>query len=106
MKWRWWRTADEKAADFAKDRERQTDEQFFSECGLPDTAQTVRIALAVRRSVASVGAVEPEYIRTNDRYPEELAALSGWDSLDFLDWVFQLERELGNEVHPTKAYFA
>ncbi len=57
MKWRRWRTPREIAADFAKDRNEQSDQEFLAGCGLPDTREAMRIALAVRRSVASYGMV-------------------------------------------------
>ena len=94
MKWRWWRTADEMAADFAADRTLETDEQFIAACDLPDNAEAVRIAMAVRRSVASYGMIDPKFIRAIDGYPDELVELSGWDSIGFLAWIFELEREL------------
>lgn len=94
MKWRWWRTADEMAADFAADRTPETDEHFIAACNLPDTPEAVRVSLAVRRSVASYGMIDPKFIRATDGYPNELVELSGWDSIDFLAWIFELEREL------------
>ena len=104
MKWRPWRTAQEKADEFAADRGLQSDEQFLTACGLPGTPEATRIALAVRRSVASYGIVAAEYIRAEDRYPDELSDLSGWDSIDFLAWLFELERELGGEKISRKAF--
>ena len=104
MKWRWWRTADEKAADFVADREPQNDEQFCMECGLPTSTDAIRMALAVRRSVASYGSVAAEFVRADDRYPEELGRLSEWDSLDILAWILELERELGGEKISSTAF--
>ena len=98
MKWRWWRAADEMAADFTADRTPEADEPFIAACDLPDTPEAVRVALAVRRSVASYGMIDPKYIRATDGYPDELVELSGWDSIDFLAWIFELERELGMPV--------
>ena len=98
MGWCWWKTAGEMAAGFAADRTPEADEQFVAACGLPDTPDAARVALAVRRSVASYGMIGPEFIRAADTYPNELIELSGWDSLDFLGWIFELERELGMSV--------
>ena len=98
MSWRWWRTADEMAASFAADRTPEPDEQFVAACDLPDTPEAIRVALAVRRSVASYGMIEPKFIRAADSYPDELVELSGWDSIDFLAWIFELERELDMPV--------
>ena len=94
MSWRWWRTADEMAASLAADRTPEPDEQFVAACDPPDTPEAIRVALAVRRSVANYGMIEPKFIRAADSYPDELVELSGWDSVDFLPWIFELEREL------------
>ena len=59
MRWRWWRTADEMAADFAGTREAMTDEQFIATCELPNDPLARETAIAVRRSVAAYGMVEP-----------------------------------------------
>jgi hypothetical protein len=96
MKLRWWKTADEMAAEFAATREPQSDAEFLSACALP--AGATAAALAVRRSVAKYGMIDPAYIRATDRYPQELMALSGWDSIDFLEWVMTLEDELAERV--------
>jgi hypothetical protein len=102
--WRWWKTADAKASAFAGTRAPQTDEEFVRDCGLADDAEGAALALAVRRSVASYGAVDSQAIRASDRYPEELAALSNWDSLDLLGWFLELEEVLGREVHSGEAF--
>ncbi len=94
MKWRLWRTANEMAADFAANRSPESDANYIADCGLPATPIAQRVALAVRRSVASYGMIDSQFIRASDRYPDQLIDLSGWDSLDFLGWLFELEREL------------
>src|SRR6516225_11159807 len=94
MKWGWPRTAEEMARDFAKGREPQSDDQFVAECNLPDDAAARQCALAVRRSVARYSLIDPQFIRATDRYPNELINLSGWDSLDFVEWVMGLEEKM------------
>lgn len=37
---------------------------------------------------------DPDFVRADDRYPEQLAMLSGWDSIDFFAWVLELDKEL------------
>jgi hypothetical protein len=86
------------AADFARTRSPQADADFLAECELPDDAEANRSAIAVRRSVAKYGMIDPTFIRATDRYPEELMALSGWDSIDFLGWVIELDDDLGEPV--------
>ncbi len=55
MKLRWWKTAQERAAEFDAIRPRQSDNAFLASCALPSTAYARRVALAVRRSVATYG---------------------------------------------------
>jgi len=86
------------AGDFARQRAPQSDTEFVVECQLPEDAEATRVALAVRRSVAKYGMIEASFIRAVDRYPDELIGLSGWDSIDFLGWIFELEHELGERV--------
>jgi hypothetical protein len=102
--WRWWKTADEKASAFAATRASQTDEEFVRDCGLADDAEAAALALAVRRSVARYGMVDSKAIRASDRYPEELSALSNWDSLEMLGWFFELEKQLGRKVRGREAF--
>ena len=99
---RWWRMADEMAADFATKYPAQSDAEFLAECGLADAPVA---ALAVRRSVATYGMVAPDHIRSGHGCPGALMELSGWDSLDFLEWVFELERELGPGARVERSWF-
>lgn len=103
MKWRWWRTAEEMAADFAAVRCAETDAKFIADCGLPDAPFARRVALAVRRSVASYGMIESDFIQATDTYPDQLIELSGWDSLDFYGWILELERELDQTI-PSESF--
>lgn len=89
------RLPSQQVAAFCKDRTRQTDEQFVADCGLPNDAEAVRIAIAVRRAVADVGAVDPEFIRADDDYPGSLEALPLWDSMSWYEFEFALEMQLG-----------
>ena len=82
------------AANFTANRAPESDTAYLAECGLPTTPIAQQVAVAVRRSVASYGMIESAFIRAADRYPDQLIDLSGWDSLDFVDWIFALEREL------------
>ncbi|PQO47459.1 hypothetical protein C5Y93_05300 [Blastopirellula marina] len=94
MKMRWRRTPKEMAAEFAKTRTPQSDDEFFRACDLPDDDLARQSALAVRRTTAAYGRIDPEFIRPTDRYPEELTNLTGWDKIDFVDWLAELEAML------------
>jgi hypothetical protein len=84
--------------EFRRGRQRQTDEEFWSQCGLPDTPRARQIALAVRRAVANVGLVDSQFISLEDSYPGTLEVLPIWDSIDWLSFVFELEKELAEKV--------
>ena len=85
------------APNFVDGRSPQPDEEFISDCGLPNNPEAARIALAVRRSIAGHG-MNPGYVRASDRYPGRLEALSGWDSPDLVELLLELERELGYDI--------
>jgi hypothetical protein len=89
------RSAEQKVAFFRKDRSPQSDEQFLSECGLPAEPEADRVALAVRRAVANIGSVDSQFIRADDVYPDQLAMLPFWDSIDMMAYFWELEKQLG-----------
>ena len=89
------KTAHEKVADFREGRTRQPDEQFVTECELPDDPDAARIAIGIRRAVASVGLIDPLFLRASDRFPEELGILPLWDSMDWMALILAIEEELG-----------
>ena len=49
-------------------------------------------------AVAAVGLVDPLFVRCDDSYPGTLDVLPLWDSMDWLSFAFELERELGRSV--------
>ncbi len=98
MPFRLFKTAHQKVSDFCEGRTRQSDDEFFIDCNLPEDKDAVRVALAVRRSVARVGLIDPLYIRADDRYPEELSALPLWDSMDWLELLLCLDDELKTTI--------
>jgi acyl carrier protein len=98
MVFRFLKTDRAKVADFRKARSRQTDEEFLAQCGLSDTPQARRVALAVRRAAANVGLVDSQFIRVDDDYPGSLELLPLWDSMDWLEFFLELEEELGEKL--------
>jgi acyl carrier protein len=89
------RSAEQKVAFFCKDRAPQSDEQFLTECGLPSEPEADRVALAVRRAMAKLGSIDPTFIRADDVYPDQLAMLPFWDSVDMMGYIWELEEQLG-----------
>jgi acyl carrier protein len=103
--WQVFKSDQEKVAEFCRGRMPQTDGEFVAACDLPDTPEAARIALAVRRAAAVYGLVDPLFVRASDRYPDELVALPRWDSLDWVEVVLELERQLDTPLDE-KAVFA
>lgn len=91
-------TKQQKVAAFCKDRVPQSDEQFICECGLPDDPEAARIGMAIRRAVANVGVVDHRFIRADDSYPDTLGVLPLWDSMDWLQFALEVEKELGDWI--------
>jgi hypothetical protein len=85
-------------ADFRKGRSRQPDNEFLADCGVEPETETDRIALAVRRAVASIGLVDPLFVRAWDSYPGTLELLPLWDSMDWFALQMEIEHELGQRV--------
>ena len=96
--WRFLRVfkpAHSKVDDFREGRTRQSDNDFLADCGLTPGTEAAKVALAVRRAVAGVGLIDPLFIRSEDSYPGTLEVLPLWDSMDWLAFVLEVERELG-----------
>ena len=88
----------QKAADFQRGRTHQSDAEFLAGCGIPAGTEAASAALSARRVVATLGRIEPEWIHCEDRWPDDLALLTFWDSLDFLEITLRLEKELQYKI--------
>jgi acyl carrier protein len=97
------KTAHMKVAEFRAGRTRQPDDQFVADCGLAPRSEAARVALAVRRAVASIGLIDPLYIRAGDAYPDQLGVLPLWDSMDWVALVMELEQELDTRITDEEA---
>ena len=83
------------AARFKEGRRPQTDDEFVARCGFEPDGTAAVLVLAVRRVIGECGSVDPAYIRDDDLWPEDLGKLDFWDSIDFLHFVFSVERATG-----------
>ena len=92
------RTTRAKVDRFRRGRERQSDADFLVECELPEDPDASRVALAVRHAVGAIGLVDSQYVRADDRYPDELAVLPLWDSMDWVGFIMEIEEELGIDL--------
>jgi hypothetical protein len=101
MPFRHFRHWTKKVADFTRSRPPQSDDDFLRACNLPPHPHAAHIALTVRRVFAEEGSVDPAYIHATDRYPEDLSILPSWDSIDLLDILFRLERDLHRKLPRT-----
>lgn len=98
MSFRVFKPARIKVWDFRRGRQRETDDQFFLACNLPNTPWARRVALAVRRAAANVGMVDSQFIRVDDSYPGTLELLPLWDSMDWTEFTVEFEHELGQRI--------
>lgn len=98
MAWTFFQSDHAKVDEFCVGRTRQSDADFVLDCGMRDNIQGARAALAVRRAVAGVGLVDSAFIRADDRYPDDLEALPLWDSMDFVDLIMRIEKDLETRI--------
>jgi hypothetical protein len=100
LKWlrRFFPTPEHQVAEFCKDRRKEPDSDFISGCCPPEEADAGRVAIAVRRAIAKLGQVGPEFIRHDDSYPAQLGKLPMWDSIEWLAFFVELEDRLGVRI--------
>jgi hypothetical protein len=90
------RSEERKLEKFCIGRQPQTDSEFIKHCSLPEGTKEAAIALAVRRAVAKTGrfwseGISSDYIVVSDNYPGTLEALPVWESMDWVEFLMQLE---------------
>lgn len=71
---------------------------FLGDLGIHPSSALAAKVLAMRCRLAELAGVPPESIHAADRFEVELASLPYYDSIDFLDLVFILEKELGSKI--------
>jgi hypothetical protein len=69
------------------------DDEFLKQCEIPDDPLRISVALAARRVIGELGTVPAETIHPDDTFAHDLVHLPYWDSLDWLDFIFRVERE-------------
>jgi hypothetical protein len=69
------------------------DDDFSKLCEIPDEPLRISVALAARRVIGELGTVPAETIYPDDTFAHDLVQLPYWDSLDWLDFIFRVERE-------------
>ena len=74
------------------------DDDFLRACEIPDEPLRINVALAARRVIAELGTVPAETIHPDDSFAHDLVQLPYWDSLDWLDFIFRVERESEQKV--------
>ncbi|CAN0341200.1 unnamed protein product, partial [Ectocarpus sp. 4 AP-2014] len=68
---------------------KQSDSEFLSSCQLPESLATD--ALSIRQAIANLAEVDPESIRSDDRFEVELMKFEFWGSLDSIVLIDELE---------------
>src|SRR3954469_1805047 len=74
------------------------DADFLRACEVPDEPFAVRAALSARRAIAALATVPAETIRPDDSFLDDLRRLPFWDSLDWLSFVFEVEKQSNYEL--------
>jgi hypothetical protein len=87
------RRATRLAASRWRERPPMSDRAFLIACEIPDELVPIEVALAARRVIAELGTVPSETILAHDTFAYDLIQLPFWDSLDWLDFIFRVERE-------------
>jgi hypothetical protein len=87
------RKATRLAATRWRERPPMSDRAFLAACEIPDESLPIELALAARRVIAELGTVPAETILPDDTFAHDLVQLPFWDSLDWMDFIFRVERE-------------
>jgi len=96
----WWRLRrrEDREIERFEQRPRVEGDEFLDAMGIDRSSEFTQVALAARAKLAELGCVPPESIRAADRFYPDLEKLPVYDSIDVLDVVFTLERELDIRV--------
>lgn len=87
-----------KVAEFLRLHEPQADSIFVAECGYESDIEASKIALGVRRCIAEMGGIPPEYIRHDHRFPDDIGNLDFWDSIDEIGFLVELEANFNRRL--------
>ena len=79
-------------------RQGMDDDEFLRRCAPLANELSKEVALASRRAIASLATVPSETILPGNSFAEDLSALPYWDSLDWLGYHFETERQLQERV--------
>jgi hypothetical protein len=74
------------------------DAEFLRACEVPEEPFPVQAALSARRAIASLATVPSETIYPEDSFFNDLRRLPFCDSLDWLGFVLEVEKQSGGEV--------
>jgi hypothetical protein len=74
------------------------DAEFLHECEVPDEPFAARAALAARRAIASLATVRADTIGPDDSFYHDLRRLPFWDSLDWLGFALEVEKQSNYEL--------
>jgi hypothetical protein len=80
------------------DQRPENDEEFLTLCDLPPHPHALRIALAVRRTIASFADVNPQMIHAGDRIPDDLGDIFIYESPIAVEFIMVLEQELNTRL--------
>ena len=81
-----------------RERPPMNNDDFLKKCEIFDEPLRMTVALAARRVIGELGTVPAETIHPDDSFVHDLVQLPYWDSLDWLDFIFRVERECQQKV--------
>ena len=75
-----------------RQRPPMNDDEFLRACEIPDEPIPINVALTARRVIGELATVPAETIQPDDSFLHDLVQLPYWYSLDWLDFIFRVER--------------
>ena len=97
----WFRSHARDKREFLDSRTKQTETAFLAQCGLPE--ESAEAVLAVRKTIATLGGVDPGYVHAMDSFARDLSHFDFWGSLDSVAVVLELEQALDIRVSDEQA---
>ena len=75
-----------------------SDRDFLQQCGPFPNELAEEVAVAARRAIAGLATVPSETICPKNSFADDLSDLPYWDSLDWLGFIFETERQMNYRV--------
>ena len=80
--------------DFFQTIKTCSDENFILQCGIISNTKDALVALKIRRVIAKLGRVPPEYISPHFRFTNEMLHFYFWNNFDSVIFANELQKEI------------